>query len=128
LPTISVEKGELQASIPKWFRRGTTNDDLLEQQGVVYITTVDGTLFSNCRLITEVEYEVQLRGRVPTPLTALRTGPVQVESKESSLRNTSAPSVEVSSGKVSASSPVDSENYYLVPKNMCVKGGKLPPS
>jgi len=72
-PTLEVSKGELMSGQPKWYRRGTGYDDLAELQGAFYATSIWGTLFSNCSLSIYVEYEVELRGHVPTTLTF--TGP-----------------------------------------------------
>jgi len=68
-PSISVSASGLVGSTPvKWFRRGTTVDDTLEQQGTLYYMSVAN--FNTTTIHGLVEYEVLFRAPADSFLTA----------------------------------------------------------
>ncbi len=83
-PSITVTK-ELYINAPRWFRRGTAYDDLLETQGFFYAGWADGTAFNVRTINVLIEFTVELRGIVDTALSVARTQPwakVPSEKKE----------------------------------------------
>jgi len=72
-PSIRPSRNELQANAPRWFRRGTAFDDLLETQGVFYVGS--DISFSGKTVYVHMEYTVELKARAEAALTALVTQP-----------------------------------------------------
>jgi len=107
-PTVHVNKQELGSNAAKWFRRGTGYDDLLENQGVVYIGST--TAFNTKNAYLWVRYTIQLRGRVATGVTRSQ------ESKQSAITERS-----VSEGQSSSLASGDADKYVLVPKSSVMK-------
>lgn len=68
-PSIRVPRSELQSNAPKWFRRGTAYDDLLETQGTLYVGTTSS--FATLSVVVHIEYTVELKARAEAGLTAL---------------------------------------------------------
>ena len=66
-PRLTVSSGELSSNGPKWFRRGTAYDDLLETQGSIYIAGY--SLFSVVAALIEVDYHVELKAQSEASLT-----------------------------------------------------------
>ncbi len=58
VPKLVLRRQDLTNNGPKWFRRGTAYDDLLEQQGVFYIHTSLGSFSTQNATIT-VEWELE---------------------------------------------------------------------
>lgn len=69
-PLLTVGRGELLASAPKWFRRGTAYDDLLETQGKIYYAVYGGSFFSVLNGSALIEYEIELKSAAEASLTA----------------------------------------------------------
>lgn len=59
VPKLVLGRADLCRNGPKWFRRGTAFDDLLEQQGAIYYFTSAGTFASanNCQVLIYWEME-----------------------------------------------------------------------
>jgi len=107
-PTIHVNKQELGSNAAKWFRRGASYDDLLENQGVIYIGST--TAFNTKNAYVWIRYTIQLRGRVATGVTRSQ------DSKQSSSTESS-----VSEGQSSSLASGDADKYVLVPKSSVKK-------
>jgi len=71
-PSLTIGRDELLANGPKWFRRGTAYDDLTEFQGTIGLANYNGTAFSTYPCFVVISYTVELRGHIPTALTAER--------------------------------------------------------
>lgn len=69
-PRLSLTTKELNESAPKWFRRGTAYDDLLETQGILYFSAPDSVLFSVRTISFVIEYEIELAGNMLASLTS----------------------------------------------------------
>lgn len=67
-PGFRVPKRELTANAPKWFRRGTAYDDLLEVQGTIYVGRLNSG-FSSVNHTLWIEYEIELRAPADAALT-----------------------------------------------------------
>jgi len=83
-PTLTIGQREMGANAPKWFRRGTTYDDLLEYQGILYFG--QSVTFSTTNATFIIEYEIQLKARAEAGLTsALYTRQSSLEEKVAEL-------------------------------------------
>lgn len=69
-PLLVVNRAELGASAPKWFRRGSPFDDLLETQGKIYYGVYGAGTFAVLNGSVLIEYEVELRSAAQASLTA----------------------------------------------------------
>jgi len=69
-PTLKLSSRELTANPPKWFRRGTAYDDLLETQGFLYWASTANFATNVAQVI--IEYVVQLRAKADASLTMER--------------------------------------------------------
>ncbi len=67
-PQLHLNKRLLTTNAPKWFRRGTAYDDLLELQGQIMIRQAQG--FGTYNASIDIEYTVQLQGPTATALTS----------------------------------------------------------
>lgn len=68
-PTIHIPRAELMANAPKWFRRGTAYDDLLESQGSIWYGSL--TAFTTAPVYLWIEYDIELKANVAIALTSL---------------------------------------------------------
>jgi hypothetical protein len=68
-PSIRPARSELQANPPRWFRRGTAFDDLLESQGIFYVGS--DVSFATRTVYVHFQYTVELKARAEAALTAL---------------------------------------------------------
>jgi len=69
-PILTVPKRELMGAVPvKWFRRGSTYDDLFETQGTIYYGT--RAVLSAAPMSIWIEYEVELRSQADVALTTM---------------------------------------------------------
>jgi len=68
-PSIRPSRAELQANAPRWFRRGTAFDDLLESQGVLYLGANQN--FSVRQVRVHIHYTIELKARAEAALTSL---------------------------------------------------------
>lgn len=67
-PHLDVRRAELTANAPKWYRRGTAFDDLLEVQGNFY--TAQLINFATRTATIHLEYEIELRANADVGLTS----------------------------------------------------------
>jgi len=68
LPHLKLTRKQLCANGPKWFRRGTAFDDLLEVQGYVYAAN-QFSAYESFRMNVFIEYTVQLQAPANTGTT-----------------------------------------------------------
>lgn len=69
-PSFRVSKRELFTNAPRWFRRGTPYDDLLETQGTFYYGN-NGS-FATYPINVHISYTIELKARAEAALTSLR--------------------------------------------------------
>jgi hypothetical protein len=93
LPHLNLTRKTLMTNAPKWFRRGTGYDDLLELQGQIYYWAQNNFNVANVLILIEWEIEVAsplatadtMRGPARDPALANRLQQLRQESKEKDL-------------------------------------------
>lgn len=70
IPKCVVSGGEMFVNAPRWFRRGTPNDDLLELQGAFFIGTVTSVPFTDMNAWIQIDYVIEMRAQCDATLTA----------------------------------------------------------
>lgn len=84
-PTLELGKAELCANAPKWFRRGTPYDDLLETQGILHLGSGDNTFTVNAYTWCLIEYEIDLKAQSDASLTIPNAALTPLEQKVDDL-------------------------------------------
>lgn len=84
-PTLVLGPAQLQANAPKWFRRGTPYDDLLETQGILHLGSGDQTFTLNANTWLLVEYEIELKAQSEAALTVQNPALTPLEQKVDDL-------------------------------------------
>jgi hypothetical protein len=82
---IRVSRKELFTNAPRWFRRGTAYDDLLETQGSIWFGSSSSFSTAGSTVFLLIEYEVELRAQADSSLTAApraSSGSVETELKQ----------------------------------------------
>lgn len=90
LPSLRVGRKKLFENAPKWFRRGTAYDDLLEVQGYVYVASPT-SVFSVLNVIVEITYVVELGAPAETGTTRIAHLPADVVARLAKVRETAPP-------------------------------------
>jgi len=67
-PHLKLGKKILAQNAPKWFRRGTAYDDLLEVQGYIYYSNLLSGI-DQVRIVLVIDYTIQLQAPSTTSLT-----------------------------------------------------------
>ena len=106
-PRIHVARRELLTNAPKWFRRGTPYDDLLEVQGQILVGSNAG--FSTINSSVLVEYTCELKAQADAALTRLLAQPDPTERKiaELALANHMVPAERQQQAKLLVKEPPD---------------------
>lgn len=90
LPSLHVGRKKLFENAPRWFRRGTAYDDLLEVQGYLYCS-LPLSAFATINTILEVSYVVELGAPAETGTTKLAHLPSDVAARLAAVRNAAPP-------------------------------------
>lgn len=89
-PTIELTPAELSSNAPKWFRRGTAYDDLLETQGFIYLGSGNQNFSVNLYTWCLIEYEVELKAQAEASVTMQNPALTPLEQKVDDLARASS--------------------------------------